>query len=190
MYVAFEGNTGAGKTTVAQLVAKALGYACVLEPGSHELDSLYDRIEEEPLAVQLHCLAHRITGQHAVRAHRGGGVVTDFHFLKDKVYADIWLSGESHAAYCELFHSILSLAEEPDLLVVLGAPTDELLARSAQRDDREFETFVDAEFLDRLQAAMNANLLHAVSCPRVTIDTTQLPWPLNPEDVLKQIGLR
>lgn len=186
MFIAIEGSAGTGKTTLAVALATALGMRPVLEPGNDELANLYHEIASSPLRVQLNCLAHRLRQQHAIKRHRslGSGVISDFLFCKDRVYAEIWLAPDDFNAYAKLFDVVNMTAEVPDVLIYLEAPVD-FLVRRIQVRSRAFETFVDSVFLTRLAVSTSKHVLDQGIRNTVVLNSTDFDIVARPNELIE-----
>lgn len=130
--IAVEGPIAAGKTTLARLLADRLGAELVLEPV--EENPFLSRFYEDPRALafrtQLFFLVNRFheQGQIAALIGRGQDVVADYLFAKDRVFAQLNLSGEELGLYDDVFRLIEPRAPEADLVVLLRADVDTLMA--------------------------------------------------------------
>src|SRR5260370_20934600 len=88
-YIGFEGPIGAGKTTLAQLLAGHLGATLVLEQvdDNEFLPDFYDDPQRWSLPMQLCVLAARHQQLTAVLSIRDGPVVADYTYAKGGIFA-------------------------------------------------------------------------------------------------------
>ena len=136
--IAVEGPIGAGKSSLAELLAAELGARLVCEnPGENPfLASFYKDPRRFALSTQLFFLLQRY-GQQSEFLQGGlfeqGGVVSDYLFAKDRLFATLTLSAEELALYDRVYQALRPRVATPDLVVYLQARTDVLLARIDKR---------------------------------------------------------
>jgi deoxyadenosine/deoxycytidine kinase len=144
-YIAVEGPIGAGKTSLAEILSAQLGARLVCEnPGENPfLGSFYRDPKRFALSTQLFFLLARY-GQQAEFLQGGlfeqGGVVSDYLFAKDRLFATLTLSPDELALYDRVYQSLRPRVAAPDLVVYLQARTDVLLARIDKRGRVEEKT--------------------------------------------------
>ena len=129
-YVAIEGPLGVGKTTLAKRLASSLRAELILEQPADNpfLDDFYRQPEQFALPTQLHFLITRRESLRDLAANidRGTTWVSDFLFVKDRLFAGMTLDSRE----LELYHAVSRELEfdllVPDLVVYLQAPLDVL----------------------------------------------------------------
>jgi deoxyadenosine/deoxycytidine kinase len=161
MYVAFEGVIGAGKTTLATMLAEELGRGAqlVLEDfqGNSFLEDFYSDRERWALPMQLEFLASRYEQTSRLNLSQSTVVVSDYSFEKDALFASLLLSGREMDLYGRIASTLTGICPRPDLIVYLEVDTSVLLARIRQRN-RSYEASISAEYLESLGRAYRSHL--------------------------------
>ncbi|HEY3247152.1 MAG TPA: deoxynucleoside kinase [bacterium] len=153
LHVAVEGPIGVGKTTLTRLLADALGAEPVLEVVEENpfLLRFYQDIRGYAFQTQIFFFLSRHRQQDAIKARRASGisVVSDYIFLKDRLFARMNLDERELDLYDRLFAIVAPTTVVPDVVVYLRADLETLLRRIAQRD-RPFERAIERDYLARL----------------------------------------
>ena len=174
-YIGFEGPIGAGKTTLAQLLAVHLGATLILEDvdGNEFLPDFYANRERWALGAQLAFLISRYEQLRTIPPVRSRPVVSDYTQAKDPIFARTLLHDREVELYERISVALDACVSRPDITVYVDATNDVLLDRIRQRN-RPYEVSIDAEYLDALR---DAYVRHHNSTGRLqglTIDTSSL----------------
>jgi deoxyadenosine/deoxycytidine kinase len=153
-YIGFEGPIGAGKTTLAQLLALHLGATLILEDvdGNEFLPEFYADRARWALGTQLTFLISRYEQLRTVPPCRTRPVVSDYTQAKDPIFARVLLNQREVELYERLSNGLDVSVSRPDLTVYLDARDDVLLDRIRRRN-RPYEASIDAKYLDALREA-------------------------------------
>ena len=153
-YIGFEGPIGAGKTTLAQLLALYLGATLILEDvdGNEFLPDFYADRERWALSAQLAFLISRYEQLRTIPASRSRPVVSDYTQAKDPIFARALLHDREVELYERLSVGLDASVSRPDLTVYVDARNDILLNRIRERN-RPYEVSIDAEYLNALRDA-------------------------------------
>lgn len=136
-HIAIEGPIGVGKSTLARKLAAHLGAETLLEQ-PHEnpfLGRFYEDMPGYAFQTQLAFLFQRVKQMHAA-AQPGmfaSGLVSDFLFAKDALFARLNLSDDEFHLYGQMYAQVAPQVREPDLVVWLQAPPAALLQRIRRR---------------------------------------------------------
>lgn len=140
-HVVVEGSIGVGKTTLATALARHWGARAVLEKPEHNpfLEDFYahgaGRDNPFALQTQLSFLFQRVEQMREL-SQAGvfeAGVVSDFLFAKDSLFAMLNLGDEDLALYRQIYRREQQRVAEPDLVIWLQAEPDVLMNRIRAR---------------------------------------------------------
>jgi deoxyguanosine kinase len=153
-YIGFEGPIGAGKTTLAQLLALHLSATLILEDidGNEFLPDFYADKERWALGTQLAFLISRYEQLRTIPPYRSRPVVSDYTQAKDPIFARALLYDREVELYERLSVGLDASLSRPDLTVYLDARNDVLLDRIRRRN-RSYEVSINVEYLDALRDA-------------------------------------
>lgn len=151
-YIAIEGNIGAGKSTLAQLLAERTNAVFLPEQFEENpfLRDFYQDPERFGFTVELSFLEERYRNvKQALSA--GQPVVADYLWEKSLVFARINLKGAELQLFERLYSVLAGTIPVPDLVIYLHR-SYETLHRQINRRGREFEKAISPEYLQKLGA--------------------------------------
>ncbi|RKR04184.1 deoxyadenosine/deoxycytidine kinase [Kushneria sinocarnis] len=161
MMIAFEGPIGVGKTTLAEQLADFLGpqTRLLLEDfaGNAFLDDFYAQPERWALPAQLEFLVSRHEQLSACVPDPAAPTIADHSLMKDRIFAELLLSGRERALYDRLAARLQGEEITPDVLIYLDAETGVLLERIARRG-RTFERDISGHYLKALRQGYERHL--------------------------------
>jgi deoxyadenosine/deoxycytidine kinase len=150
-YIVIEGPIGAGKTSLAQVMAKACGASLMLEdPAANPfLPRFYEDNERYALPTQLFFLAQRAKQLRALnQSDRDRGLtIADFMLDKDPLFADLTLKDDELRLYHLIFGHLQPQIAPPDLVIYLQAKPQTLVERVRRRGTSYEDDIEDAYLL-------------------------------------------
>lgn len=178
-YIALEGPIGVGKTSLAEILSRKLQARLVLERVEENpfLAEFYQDVRGRAFQTQIFFLLSRYRQQQEIRQPDlfQKGLVTDYLFVKDRIFANLTLDDHELKLY-EQIHQILGAQVlKPDLVVYLQASTDVLLRRIEMRG-RKFEKSITREYLEELNRAYNHYFFHYRETPLLVVNTSGIDF--------------
>ena len=153
-FVVIEGNIGAGKTTLATMLAKDYNARLVLENFKENpfLPKFYKDPEKHAFPLELFFMAERY---HQLKKQKEQDLfqpfsIADYFFMKSKLFAQNNLQKDEQQLFNSLFDIMSSSLIKPDLLVYLYADVNRLQLNIKKRG-RSFEQKITNKYLQNIQ---------------------------------------
>ncbi|KXK40995.1 MAG: deoxynucleoside kinase [Chlorobi bacterium OLB5] len=157
-YIAVEGVIGAGKTSVAQMLAEKLNAKLILENFEDNpfLEKFYVKPEEYAFRTQMFFLLERYTQLQEVHQKElfQNFIVSDYIFEKDKIFAYLNLSDDELKIYEHVVNGLDKGIVVPDLVIYLQSTIERLMS-NIRRRNREIEKEISEEYISSLNEAYN-----------------------------------
>ncbi|MEC0370206.1 deoxynucleoside kinase [Paenibacillus chibensis] len=188
-FIAVEGPIGAGKTTLATMLADELQLPIVKEIVEENpfIDKFYQSMDDWSFQLEMFFLCNRYKQLKETAnefTEKGKPVVSDYHIYKNLIFSERTLKGIERDKYRQIYHVLTDDLPKPNLIIYIKADLNTLLKRIAKRG-RAFEEGIDQGYLQQLiedyDAAMAA-LADSPSKPHIiTIDGNAVDFVENQE---------
>jgi deoxyadenosine/deoxycytidine kinase len=157
-YIAIEGVIGAGKTSVASMLADRLSAKLILErfDDNPYLEKFYSNKEEYAFRTQMFFLLERYHQLQELNQKNlfESYIVSDYIFEKDKIFAYLNLNDDDLKTYEHVVQSLDRNIVQPDLVVYLQSSVERLM-RNIRLRNRQVETEITEDYIDNLNDAYN-----------------------------------
>ncbi len=156
-FITIEGNIGAGKTTLANQLAKKLNARLILEEFAENpfLARFYENPQQYAFPLELFFMAERYKQLKELIYTRDlfdSVTVSDYLFTKCLLFAKVNLPDEEFRLYQKLFDIIHQQLLHPDILIYLHSPVHRLQENIKKRN-REYEQSIPDRYLLNIQDA-------------------------------------
>lgn len=154
-YLVIEGNIGAGKTSLASLLAEETNSRLVLESFNDNpfLAKFYEEPDRYAFQLELSFLSERYHQIKTELGHPdlfGQAVISDYYLAKSFIFSKYNLKDDEMKLFEKLFSIINLQAPKPDLYVYLHLPVERLLENIKQRG-RSYEKHIRYDYLKEVQ---------------------------------------
>ena len=188
-FLVIEGNIGAGKTTLAEMISKDYNAQLVTENFAENpfLEKFYSNPESFAFTLEMSFMAERYSQLMNELQNRDlfkDFAVADYYFMKSLIFASVTLSDDEYALYRKFFNIIYYRMPRPDLYVFLYKETPNL-QRLIKKRGREYEQLIEDSYLDKITKAYFNYFKQQSEFPVVIIDTNNIDFVENSKDYLK-----
>ena len=193
-YIAFEGNIGAGKTTLTTRIAEDFNAKTVLERFADNpfLPKFYEDQSRYAFPLEMSFLADRykqLSDDLAQLDLFKEFIVADYHIFKSLIFAKITLTEDEYRLYRTLFDIINRETPKPDLYIYLYQNSERLLQNIKKRG-RSYEQKIPADYLDKINSGYLDYIKSQTELNVLIIDVSNRDFVKNQEDyvfVLEEI---
>jgi deoxyadenosine/deoxycytidine kinase len=178
-YIAIEGVIGAGKTSLAKLLAAKLNAKLILEEFETNpfLEKFYDEPEKYAFQTQMFFLINRFKQQEELDQEDlfTEYLVSDYIFSKDKIFAYMNLSGDELKLYESIYPLLEKNIRKPDLVVFLQSSVDRLMYNIKKRG-RKFERGITKSYISKLYDAYNNYFFKYNTTPLLIVNASEIDF--------------
>ncbi|MDQ6982163.1 MAG: deoxynucleoside kinase [Mariprofundus sp.] len=193
-HIAIEGAIGVGKTTLAQKLADKIGSGTFFEQVDDNpfIELFYQDPSRHALSVQLSFLFSRLKQWQTLHQQDlfSQGVVSDYLFAKDHIFATVTLSDEELALYDQVARLIQVDIHCPDLVIYLQSKPDVIMERIRRRN-RGIERGLKMAYLQQVINAYDQYFFHYQEVPLLIVQTDRMNFADSEEAVdtlIERIG--
>jgi len=188
-YIVIEGNIGAGKTTLASMIANDFNAKLILERFADNpfLPKFYNDPARYSFPLELSFLADRYRQLKDELVEQDlfmNFTVADYYFMKSLVFSSKTLEKDEFSLYRQIFYIIYSSLPKPDLYVYLHLPPEKLLRNIATRG-RDYEKSITAEYLTGIQESYFNFFRQNPENRYLVLDTSNVDFVASHEDYLR-----
>ena len=191
-YIVIEGNIGAGKTSLARMIADTYDARLILEKFADNpfLPKFYSEPERYAFPLELSFMAERYMQLKNEIGHFNifsPFTIADFYFMKSIVFASATLQDDEFKLYRQLFHIIYQSLPKPDLYIYLHVEPQGLIRNIARRG-RDYESTIDEKYLLKIQNSYFNWFRQNPEHTYLILDINNIDFVNNKKDYLKVIN--
>jgi len=185
-FLVIEGVIGAGKTSLAHIMAEKLSARLVLEKFEENpfLEDFYRDPERYAFQTQLYFLLSRYRQQMELKQIDlfTNLLISDYMFAKDKLFATLNLNEKEMSLYNLIAQQLEKDLPKPDLVVYLQASTDHLMVNIKKRG-RSYEKSINHDYIDSLNQIYNEFFFRYKDSPLIIVNTNEIDFVNNENDL-------
>ncbi len=192
-FITIEGNIGAGKTSLATMIAEQFNGKLILE--QFEENAFLPKFYKDPdkyafplelsfLAARYHQLKQEVTSGDLFRPF----TISDYFIAKSLIFSSQTLQDDEYELYRKLFTIINTTLPKPDLVVYLYLSIENLKGNILKRG-RDYEKNIDEAYLQKIQSAYLNYIEKLRDSTVLIIDTNNIDFVDNEDDYDKILAL-
>lgn len=183
-FITIEGNIGAGKTTLANLLSKHYNARLVLEEFADNpfLPKFYENPKQFAFPLELFFMAERFKQLKELLQQKDMFqqlTISDYLFNKCLLFAKVTLPDDEFRLYQRLFDIINQQLVQPDILIYLHAPVNKLQANIKKRK-RSYEQAIPDDYLFSIQETYT-NYIKQHNVKTLFVDAANADFLENPK---------
>ena len=191
-YIAIEGNIGAGKTTLTNMMAADFNAKKVLERFADNpfLPKFYEDKERYAFPLEMSFLADRyqqLSDDLAQYDLFKNFIISDYYVFKSVIFSKVTLNEDEFKLYRKVFDMMYKEMLKPDLYVFLYQSPERLLENIKKRG-RDYEQNISAEYLKQIHDGYMDFIKSKTEINTLIIDVSDYDFVKHPEDYKKIIA--
>ena len=193
-HIAVSGNIGSGKTTLAEKLAKHYGWTPLYESVEQNpyLRDFYEDMARWAFHLQIYFLNSRFNQVRVIRESektiiQDRTIYEDAYIFAKNLHTSGLINDRDYQSYLDIFHSMITFVQPPDLLIYLKADIPKLVDQ-IQRRNRDFEFNIKLEYLRTLNEHYEKWISEYKHGKVLTIDMNNLDFVRNTEDFSSIVG--
>ena len=195
-YIAIEGNIGAGKTTLSNMLAEDYNAKQVLERFADNpfLPKFYEDKDRFAFPLEMSFLADRyqqLTDDLAQFDLFKSFIISDYYIFKSLIFAQVTLADDEYSLYRRMFDIMYNEITKPDLYIYLYQNTERLLENIKNRG-RDYEQNISGDYLQKIHKGYTNFIQSESTLNTLVIDVSELDFVKDQADyqeIIKQIML-
>jgi 2-amino-4-hydroxy-6-hydroxymethyldihydropteridine diphosphokinase len=185
-YIAIEGNIGAGKTSLAKMIAEDFNAKMVLERFADNpfLPKFYEDKDRYAFPLEMSFLADRyqqLSDDLAQFDLFKNFIVSDYYIFKSLIFAQVTLQKDEYFLYRKMFDIMYKEISKPDLYIYLYQKTPRLLENIKKRG-RDYEQNIAPEYLDKIHNGYASFIKTEENLKSLIIDVSEFDFVNHPDD--------
>ncbi len=185
-YIAIEGNIGAGKTTLANMIGDEFNARLVLERFADNpfLPKFYKDKDRFAFPLEMSFLADRyqqLSDDIAQFDLFKNLIVSDYYIFKSLIFSQITLQKDEYNLYRRMFDVMYKEITKPDLYIYLYQNTDRLLENIKKRG-RDYEKDIQPGYLDKIHKGYFNFIKTEKGLNTLIIDVSEMDFVKNKDD--------
>ncbi len=194
-HIAIAGNIGAGKTTLAELLAKHYGWVPHYEQVENNpyIDDFYSDMERWSFHMQIYYLNSRF--QQIINIRSGNDSVVqdrtiyeDAHIFAPNLFDMGLMNRRDYENYLSLYETINRLISPPDLLIYLKGSVPALVTQ-IQKRGRSFEDSLRLDYLKKLNQRYDEWAEHYNEGHMIVVNIDDMDFAENHDNFMKIVAM-
>lgn len=193
-HIAISGNIGSGKTTLAEKLAKHYGWIPLYESVDHNpyLRDFYEDMTRWAFHLQIYFLNSRFKQVNQIRHNtrttiQDRTIYEDAYIFAANLHRAGHISDRDFQSYQDIFNSMISFVEPPDLLIYLKADIPKLVQQIEKRG-RDYEYSMRLDYLRKLNEHYEDWIAGYKMGKLLILDVNKLDFVENTDDFSFVVG--
>jgi deoxyadenosine/deoxycytidine kinase len=191
-FIVVEGALGAGKTTLAKILAERLSCKLVLDTPNPFIGMFFEDMDKFAFQLQVFSLLGRYHQQKDILQVDlfSQGMIADYLFASEHIFAELHLNQEEFVLYDKLLRTMNVQAPIPDLVIYLQSKPH-LLYEKLQSDGPPYCKDIPLDYLEDMTSAYNDYFFRYHLSPLLVVNTEHVDFfsgNRHIEDLIEEIN--